>query len=401
MGHLSRLSLALLVVASLVWMARAPASAQTGPGRVSYGGGSWWLLGANMPWLNWANDFGGGLDQAQADQKLAAAQAAGMHVVRWWVFEGGAHIQRAADGTPTGLDPQVMLDMDAAVALAAKHDIYLDFTLFNAPQDVPGITVDGQHQALADVLASLFARYKDEPHVMAWEPINEPNFNTGSASQAQIRDVTAKIAAAVHAHAPQTLVAINGTSISSAKQWTDLGADFYLVDDYGSQCPGDCPNNVPAANAGVDKPVVAGEMYPDGWNAVYANGYAGAWCWSLSPEHTGDQFPCDTQQAASFAASHPDVGPKGLGGGTTPTAPPTSVLPPATATAGPPTNTPAPPTATPVPPTNTPVPPTSTPVPPTPTRPPASSTPVPSVTPTSTPSQPGWCRYAPSTAPCR
>jgi hypothetical protein len=367
MEHLSRLSLALIVVASLVWTTRAPAaSAQAGPGHVPYRGGAWWLLGANMPWLNWANDFGGGLDQAQADQKLAAAQNAGMHVVRWWVFEGGAHIQPAAGGAPTGLDPQVMPDMDAAVALAAKHDISLAFTLFNAPQDVPGIIVDSQRLALADVLAPLFARYANEPHVLSWEPINEPNFNTGSVSQAQIRDVEARIAAAVHADAPQTLVAIDGAAISMAKQWTGLGADYYLVDDYGSQCPGDCPTNVAASVAGVDKPLVAGEMYPDAWAAVYADGYAGAWCWSLGPEHTGDQFPCDTSQASGVAAGHPDLGPKGLGGGTSPTATPSSVPPTATATAAPPTNTP-----------------------------------VPSAPTTTTPSKPGWCRYAPPAAPCR
>jgi hypothetical protein len=82
--------------------------AQSGPGDVN----GWWLLGANMPWLNWANDFGGGLDQAQTDTKLARAQQAGMHVVRWWVFEGGAqHIQRDTAGNPTGIDPQVYTNL--------------------------------------------------------------------------------------------------------------------------------------------------------------------------------------------------------------------------------------------------------------------------------------------------
>ena len=91
-----------------------------------------------MPWLNWANDFGGGLDQAQTDSKMAAAQAAGMHVIRWWVFEGGAqHIRRDASGNPTGIDAQMYGDLDAALSLAAKHEMYLDLTLFASPGDVP------------------------------------------------------------------------------------------------------------------------------------------------------------------------------------------------------------------------------------------------------------------------
>jgi hypothetical protein len=91
--------------------------------------GGFCLYGANMPWLNWNSDFGvagGSVHQhlAAVDAKLQAAHAARTHYVRWWVFEGGSpQITRDASGTPTGLNPAVYTDMDAALAEAAKYGI--------------------------------------------------------------------------------------------------------------------------------------------------------------------------------------------------------------------------------------------------------------------------------------
>jgi len=300
----------------------------------------YYLHGANMPWLNWAQDFGGGLDTVQTDAKLAAAQAAGMHVVRWWVFEGGAgHLQRDASGNPTGIDASVYTDLDAALAIAATHDIYLDLTLFSSPGDVTWFANSSQHAAVATVLTPLFQRYASNPHVLSWEAVNEPDFNTGTATQAQIRDLISRIGVAVHASGP-TLFAVDGTQASSVANWTGLGADYYMVDGYGS---------VPALPL-LDKPVVVGEMNPDAWQQAYSSGYAGAWCWSLSPEHTGDALPCDMAGATTFAAGKSDIGPVSQTTSPTPTPVPantSTALPVATPTPAP-TNTPAPtPTATP------------------------------------------------------
>src|SRR5690242_7817316 len=97
--------------------------------------GNWFLYGSNMPWLNWNADFGGGPNGGgvsgnltEVDAKLQAAHNAGMHMVRWWVFEGGSpQIQRDSNGTPTGLNPNVYTDLDAALAEAAKYDISYTF----------------------------------------------------------------------------------------------------------------------------------------------------------------------------------------------------------------------------------------------------------------------------------
>ena len=81
-----------------------------------------------MPWLNWATDFGGGTSNqgvtsasSQTALKAAFQQAkdAGVTNIRWWVFEGDPwQIHRDGSNNPTGLDPAVYPDFDAAVALA-------------------------------------------------------------------------------------------------------------------------------------------------------------------------------------------------------------------------------------------------------------------------------------------
>src|SRR5260370_36137766 len=89
-------------IGALVWVVVAtqaiallvPVSVSGAPaGRV----GSWVLFGANMPWLRWNADFGGGPNGgglsrhiATLDSKLQAAQAAGMHNGRWRECEGGS-----------------------------------------------------------------------------------------------------------------------------------------------------------------------------------------------------------------------------------------------------------------------------------------------------------------------
>ena len=39
--------------------------------------------------------------------------------------------------SPTGLNPAVYADFDAALALAAKYDLAYDFVLFNSPSKLP------------------------------------------------------------------------------------------------------------------------------------------------------------------------------------------------------------------------------------------------------------------------
>src|SRR5438067_8752460 len=93
------------------------------------------FVGANVPWLNWGCDFGcgakGGVSSPAARSTLADGfgrlKTTGIHTARWWTFEGdAAQITRNASG-PTGLNPAVYADFDAALALANQYDLVYDF----------------------------------------------------------------------------------------------------------------------------------------------------------------------------------------------------------------------------------------------------------------------------------
>ncbi len=402
------------------------ASAQT-PSRI----GNWFLYGANMPWLNWNADFGGGPNGGgvsgnlnEVDTKLQAAQNAGMHNVRWWVFEGGSpQIQRDSTGTPTGLNPNVYTDLDAALAEAAKYDIIYDFVLFGSTADDDTTHQwwedSAKRQALVQVLVPLFQHYANNPRVHTWEIVNEPEWQSrnGITSVDGMLATADAIANAVHQNSP-ALVTVGNAQMQDMATWVGHPLDYYsphYYDPFGTDS--NDPFVTPANDASPDgKPVVIGEFpaasgeAPDAqtrWQALYDEGYAGGWAWSLSPEHTSDQISTDYTAASAFASGKPDLGPRVSTPATpTPTATLTSTpaptetpVPTATPTNTPvPTDTPAPtatPTNTPVPtdtpaptatPTNTPVP-TDTPAPTaTPTNTPVpTDTPAPTATPTNTP----------------
>lgn len=321
----------------------------TGPGHVATSSGAWYLHGANMPWLNFGADFGGGsggvsnpANTAALDAKLRAAQAAGMHVVRWWLFEGGASmIQTDGSGAPASVNPAVYPDIDAALQLAAKYDISYDLVLFASPTDINTTweTDSAKRAALGSALAPLFAHYAGNTHVLAWEIVNEPDWdiNAGKIDLASVQATVDTIADAVHANSPAG-VTVGTAYLSALPRWVGHHLDFYTAHYYSNPAP-DCAlcTDYPSLKSayGLDKPLVIGESYnaPDvaaqqQFQYYYDHGFAGDWPWSLSPEKTNDHFAIDMNAAAAFAAGKSDLGPR------------SQVTPPATATPVQPTPTP-------------------------------------------------------------
>jgi len=399
-------------IGALVWVVVAtqaiallvPVSVSGAPaGRV----GSWFLFGANMPWLSWNADFGGGPNGggvsgniATLDSKLQAAQAAGMHNVRWWVFEGGSpQIQRDASGTPTGLNANVYTDLDAALMEAAKYDISYNFVLFGGTNDDATSHQwwedSAKRQALVAVLQPLFQRYASNPRAHTWELVNEPEWQSrnGQTSVAGMLATGDALANAVHQNSP-ALVTVGHAQVQDMQTWAGHPLDYYSPHYYDNFGTGSNDPFLNPASSPDGKPVVIGEfpasagLNPDAqsrWQALYSNGYAGGWNWSMSPENTGDKIATDWNAAAAFARGKSDLGPQLSGAAPTATSTATPVPPTAT-----PTATPVPPTATStataVPPTATStataVPPTATSTAtaasPTPTRVPSTATPTPS-----------------------
>jgi len=378
-----------LPTASATPSASQPASTSpTSPGtRITWNGKSWYVHGANLPWYNWGCDFGcgsnGGASSSTVNSAVSAAfaqaKANGVNVVRWWVFPGDPwQINRDGSGAPTGINPTVYTDLDAAVALAAQHDIYLDLVLFSSPTAIPGSWVNNatHRTQLAQALGPMFARYKNNPRVMTWEVVNEPEFDiwSGKVSEAAVQAHVKAIADSVHANSP-ALVTVGSAMVDGLGMWVGQGLDYYQAHWYDYMQPGDwCARctDYPTLKSryGLDAPLVVGEFFAgpsvdslQRFEDFYAKGFAGAWAWSLLTSRTSDGMTVDLAASKTFAGSHADLGPK-ASTTTQPTATPTS--PAATAT-------PTKPAAT------------ATPTTPAPTAPPINTSPT--ATPTNAPPQ--------------
>ncbi|MFV9507476.1 MAG: hypothetical protein AB4911_23225, partial [Oscillochloridaceae bacterium umkhey_bin13] len=169
---------------------------------VPWKGGNWFLSGANVAWQN--GGFGADFatveqwnqhtyNSARTDRMFADLKAAGANSVRWWVFADGRGAPEFRNGQVAGFDATTLPTMADAINLAAKHDIYITFTLwsFDMLADSPlanrrGLIVDAtQRRALLDNAIVPMLRYPvpgtsymigTHPNVISWEVINEPEW---------------------------------------------------------------------------------------------------------------------------------------------------------------------------------------------------------------------------------
>jgi hypothetical protein len=318
----------LCVVAAVLLFDGSTSAMAISPGnRIPWQGGSWYLNGADYPWVHYGNDFGGNAwgaygvhdpgTRAAVDADFARMEQQGIHSARWWLFaDGRAGILWDGNGMPTGIDQYVLADLDAALAVAQKHHVYLELVLTDVSLIYKGSynngvqmggrpylvnTEAGQQALIANVFDPVFQRYGQNSQVLAYEVMNEPEWAiredqalnplaTEPATLATFQNFTRRVAAEVHART-RSYVTMGGAAARWAQQWKGLGLDFYSihfydwmhpwadVDLYGSGCAG----------LHLDAPVVVGEyaagsatasfqQYLDRW---FQTGCAGAWAWSF------------------------------------------------------------------------------------------------------------------------
>lgn len=298
--------------------------------------GSYFLLGANYPWLNYGNDFGGNNgvhSSTQYNADFADMASKGVHVVRWFVLEDGkTGIVYDANGGPAGLSNNVLTDLDSAVAMAQSNHIYLDlvivdFSLLNigGHSDVINNSTK-RDQLINNVIAPIISRYANNPNILSWELMNEPEWGLSDIPQPAVNSALTPITQAnfwdygsrvsVLAHAAHQKVTVGSAALKWAKVWTNsyaashglpaLNLDFYQTHYYPWMdcCSTDdqvlgkttwSPLTQNALALGLDRPIVVGEI-PDSDNSrnlVLINGYAGFWPWSYHWDKTGDKIKVD------------------------------------------------------------------------------------------------------------
>jgi len=324
-----RTALVAVFVASLCVAGSAPGQALSSGNRIPWAGGSWYLQGTNYPWHGYGTDFGSNAwgtsgvhtsaSFAAIDADFATMASEGIHSTRWWVFsDGRAGITFDSGGMPTGIDANVFPDLDAAVQIAAKHNIYLDlvlldFTWMQDAQTSNGVqlgghaavinTSTGQQDLINNVFVPVFKRYGSNPMIVSWEVMNEPEWaitDDGSvhsnisqpSTLANFQTFTQSVASAVHTNT-KSYVTVGEASMKWDQQWKGLGLDFYEIHYYDWMQPFPTTNlyGATASSLGLDAPVVVGEFpaansttanlqqYLDTW---FNNGYAGAWSWSYA-----------------------------------------------------------------------------------------------------------------------
>lgn len=307
--------------------------AATVPNRLPWQGKDWYLLGANVPWYNWACDFGCNVNGGVSGNKptlgtgFQKMKDNNVRVARWWVFPGDPwQITRDANG-PTGLDPAIYADFDAALQLADQYDLYYNFVLFSGATAPPKawLTDPAQRAKLGQALAPLFARYANNPRVMSWEIYNEPEFQIWNNEIDETSAVeTAKVIAnTVHQNSP-ALVTIGNAFADGIPMWKDVALDYYSPHWYDYMSSGNyCIRCQTAAqlrsNLGItdNKPIVVGETYASStvdaqarMTDFYNNGYAGAWPWSVFSNRTSDQLTIDFPALKAFTIGKTDIGPQ-------------------------------------------------------------------------------------------
>jgi hypothetical protein len=198
-------------------------------------------VGANLPWLDYGQDFGasawrpeGGLAaparRERLRRELGRLADAGAVLVRLWLLaDGRSGLAEDRDGRLAGLDEHVLPDLQALLAALAEaglraHVVLSDFLWFAPARVEAGVRLGGRRALVRDagarerllerVFAPIAERCGRAPEIAGWDLLNEPEWATfgvgtadprGSISRSEMREYLRELAELFHAHATQPL----------------------------------------------------------------------------------------------------------------------------------------------------------------------------------------------------
>jgi hypothetical protein len=312
------LSFPLAIGGAAAWLNRQPTDTSPRTDQLAF----FWA-GLNYPWKT-GQDFGTGgwghsgvsdpTTYQEVDIDFANMRAHGVKIVKWRVFNDGRYSPEFdANGNVTGLDDYFFADLDAALEIATRHNVFLILTLFSsgfwtADCDSGAVHFGGHAAMLASTsgrralveraIVPMLKHVAKSDRVLAFEVIAEPEWGIQELNSepdarvklphAVVRDFVDDLTRAVHQHT-RALVTVESNRFSNMLAWQRLRLDYYSFSWYDWLEPYE-PLATPAAAAGLDRPIVLGE-YPAGGSAFYSLpqvldsmsnlGYAGAFAWSF------------------------------------------------------------------------------------------------------------------------
>lgn len=311
------------------------------------------MYGINYAWSNFGSDFGGNTkwnqpgvsNNPKVDGDLKLFRENGSSVIRWWVFPDfrGDGVKFDAQDRLIGLGGTAIADLNKALELAEKHNLYLMLTMwsfdnFRPTKDADGIrargikpyVVDAAKRAeLMNKVVRPFARAAGQSpyaeRLIAWDVINEPEWAmTGPSLYGDEKfDANPELEAVSHKQMEtfladtikvfreetRALISVGGAAVKWKKAWSKLDIDFNQfhiydwVNDYWKY------SDSPAQLGVTDYPWVMGEFPMGGLkvanyatlvNSWYNNGYAGALGWAYSD----DKFRTGLGDVKAFAQKH-------------------------------------------------------------------------------------------------
>lgn len=297
-------------------------------------------VGVNYPWRRYGGDFGPtvwgtqhGIRSAHRDiaADLAAMRAAGIDIVRWFVFtdaRGGVAVD--ADGWPAGFCDGTLDDVDALFTMTLAAGLRLvpvlfDHTLAFTPTVAAGARVgghaawladpDGQARLLETVVAPLARRYGmrgTHGHlgaaVHAWDLLNEPDWivaehhpspRIATAMPFDVLAAWVRAAVTIVRDHEAGAVTIGNARLRFARWWDAPALDLDFLQAHAYYDPAHDLDllRTPHAALGLRRPLVVGECSAQGdaadattgrpalsaaalAQAAAELGYAGAWPWS-------------------------------------------------------------------------------------------------------------------------